>query len=34
MIVTSMVALASCTPDAPKLLDARLQHLVARVIPE
>jgi NTP pyrophosphatase (non-canonical NTP hydrolase) len=33
VIVTSMVALASCTPDAAKLLDDRLQHLVDRVMP-
>jgi NTP pyrophosphatase (non-canonical NTP hydrolase) len=32
VIVTSMVALASCTPDAAKLLDERLSHLVDRVI--
>lgn len=30
VIVTGMVALASCTPDARKLLDERLQHLVDR----
>ncbi|MET7313382.1 MazG-like family protein [Streptomyces sp. NPDC005571] len=33
VIVTGMVALASCTPDARKLLDERLQHLVDRVLP-
>ncbi|WP_405614364.1 MazG-like family protein [Streptomyces sp. NBC_01511] len=33
VIVTSMVALATCTPDAAKLLDDRLQHLVDRVEP-
>ncbi|WP_405793216.1 endonuclease/exonuclease/phosphatase family protein [Streptomyces sp. NBC_01506] len=33
VIVTSMVALATCTPDAAKLLDDRLQHLVERVTP-
>ncbi|OMI33550.1 MazG-like family protein [Streptomyces sparsogenes] len=34
VIVTSMVALATCAPqDAEKLLDARLQHLVDRVMP-
>ncbi|MEU5402119.1 MazG-like family protein [Streptomyces sp. NPDC005963] len=32
VIVTSMVALATCAPDAPELLDARLQHLVDRVL--
>lgn len=31
VIVTSMVALATLSPDAEKILDARLQHLVARV---
>lgn len=31
VIVTSMVALASCTPDAQKLLEERLRHLVDRV---
>ena len=34
VIVTSMVALATLSPDAEKILDARLQHLVARVLPE
>ncbi|MFE6030228.1 endonuclease/exonuclease/phosphatase [Streptomyces niveus] len=33
VIVTSMVALSTCTPDAAKLLDERLQHLVDRVLP-
>jgi NTP pyrophosphatase (non-canonical NTP hydrolase) len=33
VIVTSMVALATLTPDAEKILDARLQHLIARVLP-
>ncbi|WP_381793051.1 hypothetical protein [Streptomyces niveus] len=32
-ILTGMVALATCTPDAAKLLDHRLQHLVDRVAP-
>lgn len=31
VIVTSMVALATLTPEAEKILDARLQHLVERV---
>ncbi|MER6466085.1 MazG-like family protein [Streptomyces sp. NPDC001288] len=31
VVVTSMMALAACTPDAPALLDARLQHLIDRV---
>lgn len=33
VIVTAMVALASCTPDAEKILDDRLEALVNRVIP-
>lgn len=33
VIVTGMVALASCTPDARELLDERLRHLVDRVLP-
>jgi len=33
VIVTSMVALATVTPDAEKLLDERLHHLVNRVMP-
>lgn len=33
VIVTAMVALATLTPDAGKVLDERLQHLVDRVIP-
>ncbi|MEU0396511.1 MazG-like family protein [Streptomyces sp. NPDC006208] len=33
VIVTSMVALATLSPDAEKILDARLQHLVERVLP-
>lgn len=32
IIVTSMVALLTCTPDAAKQLDDRLQHLVDRVV--
>ncbi|MGW7694476.1 hypothetical protein ACWGMA_37465 [Streptomyces asiaticus] len=32
--VTTLIALASCTPDAEKLFDDRLQHLVDRVLPE
>jgi len=31
--VTTLVALATLTPDAEKILDARLQHLVDRVLP-
>ena len=31
VIVTSMVALSSLTPDAEELLNSRLQHLVNRV---
>ncbi|MFJ5687998.1 FAD/NAD(P)-binding protein [Streptomyces sp. NPDC093099] len=31
VIVASMIALATCTPDPAKLLDERLQHLVDRV---
>ncbi|WP_327434777.1 MazG-like family protein [Streptomyces sp. NBC_01236] len=31
VIVTAMVALATISPDAEKLLDDRLQHLVERV---
>ncbi|MEV7251119.1 MazG-like family protein [Streptomyces cyaneofuscatus] len=33
VIVSSMIALATCTPDAARLLDERLQHLVDRVMP-
>ncbi|WFB09776.1 MazG-like family protein [Streptomyces sp. LX-29] len=33
VIVTGMVALATCTPDAEKLLDDHLRHLVARTMP-
>ncbi|MFF0448219.1 SAM-dependent methyltransferase [Streptomyces sp. NPDC004609] len=33
VIVTSMVALATCTPDAAKVLDDRLRHLVDRALP-
>ncbi|MCM2392909.1 MazG-like family protein [Streptomyces albipurpureus] len=33
VIVTSMVALATITPDGEKLLDDRLRHLVARSLP-
>ncbi|WP_445521324.1 MazG-like family protein [Streptomyces sp. NEAU-174] len=32
--VTTLIALASCTPDAEKLFNDRLQHLVDRVLPE
>ncbi|WP_432042471.1 MazG-like family protein [Streptomyces cadmiisoli] len=31
VIVTGMIALATCTPDAEKLLDERLRRLVDRV---
>lgn len=34
VIVTAMVALATITPDAEKVLDARVQHLVHRVLPD
>ncbi|MEW1616538.1 MULTISPECIES: MazG-like family protein [unclassified Streptomyces] len=33
VIVSSMIALATCTPGARRLLDERLQHLVDRVMP-
>ncbi|MFT9479741.1 MazG-like family protein [Streptomyces sp. Mo3] len=32
--VTTLIALASCTPEAEKLFDDRLQHLVDRVLSE
>lgn len=33
VVVTTLIALASCTPDAEKVLEDRLQHLVDRVLP-
>ncbi|MFF4934850.1 MazG-like family protein [Streptomyces griseofuscus] len=33
VVVTSMMALVTCTPDAARLLDERLRHLIDRVMP-
>ncbi|MEW2275965.1 hypothetical protein GTY41_26955 [Streptomyces sp. SID685] len=33
VVVSSMMALSTCSPDAPRLLEARLRHLIDRVKP-